>query len=160
MFDCATRIDTASRLEPNVENDDVRARPLERVDRAGAGVLGIADDRHVARTLHQLFQAEAHDGMIVDDEDAHGGHHREPPVGSATRAVRPCGSWRTNESAPPISWHVRRRDRKPYPLARPIASSMARGSPLPSSVVSRITWSGISNTRTWAFDARACFCTL
>jgi hypothetical protein len=70
------RLDAVELRHADVHQDDVGAGGLDQPQRLLA-VARFADDRHVVLGLDDHSEPRAHEGLVVDDEDA---DHSAPPV--------------------------------------------------------------------------------
>lgn len=75
----AQQVLTAVRTEAEIDDRDVRRGGGSEFERL-ARVAGLADHLHVGFGLEQALEAFAHDGVVVDEEEAeHGAIVRQLP---------------------------------------------------------------------------------
>ena len=86
-LDAATELDAVHAGHADVQDDDVGLRPLERTC-GGRGVVSFLE-LHVHR-LEGGAQQSAQPGIVIDEENAHGGLFRKLPV-EALSCVGPSG---------------------------------------------------------------------
>ena len=127
-------------LPVHVEARPIRQMHVEQHDigLGGRDQLGdirccgcLADQLDAVHLLERRGEAEAEDRVVVDDDDAHGGHATTSGRTACTRV--PCGSTASTASVPPSSVARSRIAASPTPARRLVAI------PTPSSVTSMST---------------------